>query len=288
MRNFGEVVADIRMRGIVGTIIDEKEYVIIVPVQRVPDLFIRIKYEHNFFSKDTVKKVQLLCTSERPDLYYDLYYSDAVKTKVIRESKPETIHGLLVMQTLTLTELEDAHGREVVNIDPSKLSVKTYLASNFARTSVEDIVVPAGWVGMMNYSACKSKLDKSKVSFDDRTEEVFFTIPTSDQINLVVDFDKRDADIKAMVILPTPKFVGMTMQTKAGYKKFYSVMHSIAKPVCGGSKHSFFEVQLDDVPFGTYFRDMFLDVFDLTEEYVFNLAEVCGFWHFNNFVYFCG
>lgn len=277
MRNFGEVVADIRTREIVGAIIDEREYVIIVPVQHVPDLFVRIKYEHNRFSKDTVKKVQLLCTSERSNLYYDLHYSDAVKTKVIRESKPETIHGLLVMQTLTLAELKDAHNRTIVNIDPSKLSVKTYLASNFARTSVEDIVVPAGWVGMMDYRACKARLDKSKVSFDDSTEEVFFKIPISDQVNLAVDFDKGNVDIKAMVIFPEPKFVGMTMYTKAGHKKFYSVMYNIPKPVCCSSKHAFFEVQLDDVPYGTYLRDMLLDVFDLAGENIFKLSDVCGF-----------
>lgn len=277
MKNFSEVVEEIRRRRVAGAVIDEREHVIIIPVGDMPDLFICITYEYNRLSKDKVKKVQLLCTNERPDLYYDLHYVDAIKTKVIRETTPMKIHGLAVMQILTLAKLKDKHGAKITDIDPTKLFVKTYTITNVVKTNLDAIVSAGGWVGSLDYAGCKRILHKDRVAFDDSTEEVFFGVPASGQVNLVVDFDKGNVDMKAIVISPEPKYHGMHMYTSAGHKKFYSVMYNIPKPMCRGTRSAFLEVQLDDVPFGTFFRDMLLDVFELTGEFTFRLTDVCAF-----------
>ena len=51
------------------------------------------------------------------------------------------------------------------------------------------------------------------MNFDDSTEEVFFNVSINDQINLVVDFDKNNVDMKVIVISSVPKLIGVHMAT---------------------------------------------------------------------------
>lgn len=277
MKNFKSVVQAIKTREFVDAVIDEVNHTVIVPVQSIPNLYIYIQYKHEgMFSKDTVSKIQLLYTGTKTDLYFDLCHTDSVKTKVIRDFDCAFINGMRITQLLTLVKMKDMKGRKISEWDPSKLFIKMYVITNMVQTDLEKIVSAGGWVGSMNYALCKEKLLKNKVEFDDHTEEVFFSVPVSNQINLVVDFDKNNVDMKAIIISSVPKLIGLHMVT-AKRNKFYSVMYNVPKLVCNRRKGALLEVQLDDVPYGTLFKDMLLNVFELTNEYSLPFTHVLDF-----------
>lgn len=274
MKSFSSVVKDIKDREMSTSIIDEHNYTVTIPVATIPDLYILLEFgDKRLFSRQ-LSQIKLLYTGERTDLYFDLEYENAKKIKIIRDC----INGVIVRGVPPVTQIMTWSLEKIRDFDPAKLFIKASIITNVVETNIEHIVTSNSWVGMMDYAKCKTTLSHTTVDFDDKEEEVFFRVPYGDEnINLVVDFDKGDVDMKA-IVLPsgTGKQIGFRMHTPK-YKKFYSMSYNKTKHMCNGSKQIVRQSQLDDLPFGVYFRDMGMDIFELVDGRIVSLKDACGF-----------
>jgi len=155
-----------------------------------------------------------------------------------------------------------------------------------SRISVESIVSAHGWKGMMSWDMCRRGGVDSKghrsgplhdVWVNDRTKEIYMPMD-GQEAYLVVDFDDENVDMKVEVPARTdasaiPPFGFQWDLPKSGckikgivfeYPKEVTLRHLTSTDGAaslGGSRtlHIKTTIQLDDVPFGTRFKEMTVD-----------------------------
>jgi hypothetical protein len=83
--------------------------------------------------------------------------------------------------------------------DPTSVSLLAFPRTHIAKENLGEIVTHHGWKGSKrSYQEARTSLNAS-VLFDDAEEECFFVMKSVPGVYAVIDWDKSDIDIKAIL-----------------------------------------------------------------------------------------
>lgn len=176
---------------------------------------------------------------------------------------------------------------------PSDMTFFTYAGQWAERSlSVDAITRKHGWKGMMSWRDCQRCL--SKVWINQATEEIYFALMDRPRTYLVVDFDNDNVDMKVNILVdheddPLPS-TSFQWNLEGSSCKVKGRLYHIPKKVRLGHLDNGriteekdvllkMSIQLDDVPFGTLFKEMQVFPVDLNLQSAQEVSAADAFPH---------
>lgn len=230
-----------------GAQFDDVKQRIYAPLQELgPDVFACIEYE----GKEV--DIKIFLTKPQHPNSYELFFTGRpeckVKRKVYENGQKEG--PLVVYEEIKVDDLS-------VMADFSNLVIQWGSRRFLDRVALDIITTRYGWKGRLSFPDAARVLHG--VQIDHSTQSIF--MPWEDWV-LVVDFDPQGVDMKALVPdSPVNRSRFFDMGYRGGVVKKNFDLYQPPRFFVGQAMSR--RVELDDVPYGTLFKDMFLDRYEL-------------------------
>jgi hypothetical protein len=212
-----------------------------------PDVFAAVEYEGKEID------IKLLITRPQHSHHFELFFQGRPECKVKRKQheRPQAEGPLLVYEEIKVDDLS-------VMADLRQLFIQWGARRHIDRTTLDTITTRYGWKGRLNFAEAARTLQGVKV--DHSTESIFMP---DDGWTLVVDFDADGVDMKALVHdLPSNRGVAFDMGYKGPVVKKNADLYQPPRMLAGQAMSR--RVELDDVPYGALFRDMYVDRYEVS------------------------
>eukprot|EP01006_Ploeotia_vitrea_P004996 TRINITY_DN116007_c0_g1_i1.p1 TRINITY_DN116007_c0_g1~~TRINITY_DN116007_c0_g1_i1.p1 ORF type:complete len:399 (+),score=34.47 TRINITY_DN116007_c0_g1_i1:33-1229(+) len=244
IKSYHTVKTELLAAQLPGALFDDKKKHLYVPVTAVgAGVYAGVEFEEEGFD------FKVFIT--QPNLACDICWTETQSTKIRRRSwkKPKQIvPGLDAYEELKMDDVPGGADLARINIFCFDRS-----AEPVHHTDLAKIVEKHGWQGAMNFNECRSKL--KGVEFNVKEEEVIFPLE-GEFAKLVVDFDDDNVDMKVWVC-ESPEMSTHAFDLTLSHQEVKKTSSIYSPPRIQREKYRVARrLELDDVPYGTAFKDM--------------------------------
>eukprot|EP00127_Corallochytrium_limacisporum_P000118 Clim_evm1s5 gene=Clim_evmTU1s5 len=160
------------------------------------------------------------------------------------------------------------------------ISVLFFVSQLRFSLGMDEVVKNCGWAGAMSWQQCRKKL--INCAFDDPKEEIWMELPGHQDApcRAIVDYDPDGCDIKIAVLQNAAGAHNVTydLTIRNPVVKKTTLVYKPARTKCAGKYPVVREVELDDVPFGTQFRDMTVTEYSIQLHQTVPLSQIAVFY----------
>uniref|UniRef100_A0A7R9YRJ3 Uncharacterized protein n=1 Tax=Chlamydomonas euryale TaxID=1486919 RepID=A0A7R9YRJ3_9CHLO len=163
-----------------------------------------------------------------------------------------------------------------VGTDFNQLAVLVHDGQPAGATNAASVVEHHGWRGSLGFQNACAQL--SDIEVDPKEQEIYMTVPNMPgEVMLLVDWDAGNVDVK-LGVFPHPgtndKAYELTIRSAGGCNKRVMELYTPPRPKLGGRFQFGRIFELDDVPYGTAFKDMQIIRYQLSNPRSFNVQQV--------------
>jgi hypothetical protein len=193
-------------------------------------------------------KVDLKLMSTDENVWCDWIQPSEGSIEVLRKDESHHVGDVHFVSQAKLNNIKDKD-------DFSSISMVLCNTKKVRDGNLDEIVSKAGWVGAMNYGLARQRL--TGVTFDDKEEEIFFPLDEHGNCFFVCDFDNDDVDFKIAITPTNPNsnYDLYVSKEKAGKCQKKSCVYFPPKKIRNSEMECARLLQLDDVPYGLFFKD---------------------------------
>ncbi|KAI9017716.1 hypothetical protein BC832DRAFT_545497 [Gaertneriomyces semiglobifer] len=255
-----------------GVVINNQDKRLYVPLPpQFGQMYVGIEYEK---SGDKVD-VKIFDMQRNDHTYIDLAVVTEPKSRVRRRKVGEHFKATPISGT-NLAYYEEVKLDDVpIEIDWMAVTIWLFDKKVAESMALSEVVTSHGWAGSLTYPAAKKKLHG--VTFDDKSETIYFPIPQNDPTSYVlVDYDKGNVDMKVLVVdHPVNTRLGYDLSiTGVEFNKKTSDIYVPPKDIGHQNIRATRRVELDDVPYNTPFHTMLWEKLELTNQREIRLGQL--------------